>query len=215
MNKTVLPAHQARSRETLQRLIQATEEILEKEGLPGATIPNIAARAGLSPGTVYRRFPDKDALLQEVFLRFLRRTTAFAEERLKPELWEGTPLNTMAAGMIGGMLHGYRNCPGLLRAMVHFVQRHPDSRFRKEAEELQSRAMKLMTDLLLTRRGEMHHPNPELAVPLGIMLVVFALREMFLHANIRKHWPRFLPGTEQQLNTELPQFFLRYLGVGK
>jgi hypothetical protein len=38
---------------------------------------------------------------------------------------------------------------------------------------------------------------------------------MFLRADIRKEWPSLLPGTEQQLNTELPEFLLRYLGVAK
>lgn len=215
MAPTVLPAHQTRSRASLERLVQAAREILEKDGLAGATIPRIAARAGLSPGSVYRRFPDKDALLQEVFLRFLRRNSERAEQRLKPELWDDKELHDMANGLIGGMLQGYRTNPGLLRALLQFFEQHPDSKFRKEAEGLEGRVLKLITELFLTRRRQIRHPNPDLAVPLGFLIVIFALREMFLRADIRKEWPSLLPGTEQQLDTELPEVFLRYLGVGK
>ena len=34
----------------------------------GATMPRVAARAGLSPGSVYRRFSNKDALMRAVIL---------------------------------------------------------------------------------------------------------------------------------------------------
>src|ERR1700689_5385215 len=71
MPQTTLPAHQARSRESLARLLKAAAEVLNKDGLERATIPRIAAKAGLSPATIYRRFPDKDALLREVCLRML------------------------------------------------------------------------------------------------------------------------------------------------
>jgi AcrR family transcriptional regulator len=41
--------------------------VLAKHGLEGATVSRIAAAAGLSPANVYRRFPDKDALMRAVF----------------------------------------------------------------------------------------------------------------------------------------------------
>jgi hypothetical protein len=52
--KKPIAAQQARSRESLGRLLKAAAEILQEEGLEGATIPRIVARAGLSPGAVYR-----------------------------------------------------------------------------------------------------------------------------------------------------------------
>jgi AcrR family transcriptional regulator len=54
MPKTVLPARQERSRKTRARLLRAATEVLDQEGLDGATIPRIAARAGLTPGAIYR-----------------------------------------------------------------------------------------------------------------------------------------------------------------
>jgi AcrR family transcriptional regulator len=89
MRKTVLPVHQARSRDSLTRLLKAAVEILNEHGIEGATIPRIAARANVSPGTVYRRFRDKDALLREVCLRMLEDSFRQTSELLAVERWEG------------------------------------------------------------------------------------------------------------------------------
>jgi AcrR family transcriptional regulator len=74
--KKPIPAQQARSRDSLQRLLKAAAEVLQEEGLEGATIPRISSRAGLSPGAVYRRFRDKDALLQTVVLAIMQSNDA-------------------------------------------------------------------------------------------------------------------------------------------
>jgi AcrR family transcriptional regulator len=60
---------QARSRESLRRLLEAAESVFDKYGLEGATIERIAREAGLSPASVYRRFRDKDDLVRGVFSR--------------------------------------------------------------------------------------------------------------------------------------------------
>src|SRR5882757_1968191 len=74
-----LEPQQARSRESLRKLLKAAAEVLGQHGVEGTTIPRIAAHAGLTPGAVYRRFPDKDALLEAVVIGILERQ----EERLK------------------------------------------------------------------------------------------------------------------------------------
>ena len=46
-----------------QRIIDAAREVFATQGI-GAGLNEIAHHAGLAVGTVYRRFPDKDALVQ-------------------------------------------------------------------------------------------------------------------------------------------------------
>src|SRR5437016_11625355 len=76
--KTLEP-QQERSRESLRKLLKATTEVLGQHGVDGTTIPRIAHHAGLTPGAIYRRFQDKDALLETAILRILERQ----EERMK------------------------------------------------------------------------------------------------------------------------------------
>src|SRR5580692_92355 len=106
MRKTVLPVHQARSRDSLSRLLKATVEVLDEDGIEGATIPRIAARAGVSPGTVYRRFPDKDALLREVCIRAFESNYKGIKELFAAEHWEGKSLEEVARKAIDLTLKG-------------------------------------------------------------------------------------------------------------
>src|SRR6185436_14876416 len=64
---------QQRSRQTLTRLLDAAEALLDENGLDAATVPAIAERAGVSVGVVYRRFRNKDELLRAVYERFFQR----------------------------------------------------------------------------------------------------------------------------------------------
>lgn len=57
-----LPASQARSRATRERLLAAGEQVFAREGYDGARLADIAEEAGCSVGAVYFRFKDKDAL---------------------------------------------------------------------------------------------------------------------------------------------------------
>lgn len=54
---------QARARKTVEAIIEATARILEAQGHDGFTTNAVAERAGVSIGTLYQYFPNKDALL--------------------------------------------------------------------------------------------------------------------------------------------------------
>jgi AcrR family transcriptional regulator len=60
---------QARSRATEARLLQALASLLAEADFESVTIQSIAARAGVAVGTVYRRFADKDAMLEPLYQR--------------------------------------------------------------------------------------------------------------------------------------------------
>ncbi len=54
---------QARSRQTVERILDATARILIADGYNAASTNRIAADAGLSPGSIYQYFPNKDAIV--------------------------------------------------------------------------------------------------------------------------------------------------------
>ncbi len=213
MPKTVLPAHQDRSRKTLARLLKATAEVLNKEGLEGATVPRIAARAGLTPGTIYRRFPDKDALLREVCLRMLDQNYRNGKELLKPERWKDKPLAEMCRRVIEMTLQGHSVHRGLLRALTFFTLQHPDPAFVRKTEELEWRVFRAVSDLLLSRRDQMRHPDPESAVPFAMLMIGLAAQGVLILPEDSKHLARLVPDVETQLQSELPKMVLRYLGI--
>ena len=70
---------QARSRETVGAIVEATARILEKDGHDGFTTNAVAERAGVSIGTLYQYFPDKEALLGALIARETSSLVAEAE----------------------------------------------------------------------------------------------------------------------------------------
>jgi AcrR family transcriptional regulator len=54
---------QVRSEETIAVLLQATGNLLTREGIDAATTTRIAAEAGVSVGTLYQYYPTRDALV--------------------------------------------------------------------------------------------------------------------------------------------------------
>lgn len=60
------------ARQTRDRLARAALELFTTRGFHGTTTPLIAARAGVAEGTIYRHFPSKDDLLNEVFRAAVR-----------------------------------------------------------------------------------------------------------------------------------------------
>src|SRR5215469_13081258 len=62
------PERQPRSFLTERRLIAAVFDLMLEGGLSACTAPAIAKRAGVAVGTIYRRYPDKDALMAAAIL---------------------------------------------------------------------------------------------------------------------------------------------------
>ena len=54
---------QSRSRATCEAILEAASQILERDGPAGFNTASVAERAGVSIGTLYQYFPDKQAIL--------------------------------------------------------------------------------------------------------------------------------------------------------
>ena len=70
---------QRRALETVDVIVRATTQILSREGVERLTTNRVAEKAGVSIGSVYQYFPDKDALIDEVRRRY---EEAFRERML-------------------------------------------------------------------------------------------------------------------------------------
>ena len=76
---SVRKPRQARSKATVEAILEATAQILRAEGLEGCTTARVAERAGVSVGSLYQYFPNKEALydaLTEQLIGNLQRTRA-------------------------------------------------------------------------------------------------------------------------------------------
>jgi len=207
-----LAPQQSRSRESLQRLLKAATEILQEKGLEGATIPRIAARAGLSPGAVYRRFPDKDALLRKVVIATLQGADQQTVASLTPDLARRCTLPLIVEKIVRSTLGSYRRHTRLLSSIAKFFRAHRSAAFRREVDEIETRTFRRVVEFLMHYREDIHHPEPEAAVALSLAVVAFAIREIVLMEIITDVWQPLLPKSDEQMVHELTSMMLRYLG---
>jgi AcrR family transcriptional regulator len=210
--KTLAP-QQARSRESTRKLLKAAAEVLGQHGVEGTTIPRIAQHAGLTPGAVYRRFPDKDALLETVIIGILDRQDKRLRMMFTPTMARQIPLAVFAEHFINSMLVSYRGNAGLLRALRQFAQGRDHTSFYRRVNRLEMRTYHYLVELFLVHRREIKHPDPQMAVSFAIMVLVSTLIELILVDHDMKNWQAVIPRADQSLKRELLRSFLNYLRI--
>lgn len=79
---------QERAQATVDAIVEATARILVEDGYSRASTNRIAARAGVSIGSLHHYFADKDALIGAVVARLAERPELLEDEALAHELTE-------------------------------------------------------------------------------------------------------------------------------
>lgn len=73
---------QARAKATVDALLEATAQVLLTHGYEGATTARVAERAGVSVGSLYQYFPNKEALVAALIERHAGQIIALMEQAL-------------------------------------------------------------------------------------------------------------------------------------
>lgn len=202
------PAKQARSRLTVHRLLSAAEALLEHGGLEAATVPAIAETAGVSVGVVYRRFPDKDALLRAVYERFFSIYGEQNRARLQSVAMLDLPLPAVARAIIVGMTEGHRQRRGLLRTLMRYARTHRDAEFRAAAQQMNRETFRAIVYLLIRHREQIAHPDPAKAIEIGLLAVAATLQNILLEEHA---WHSI--EEPENLEEEMVRLFFGYLGI--
>lgn len=93
---------QARSAATIDALHVAAIQVLAREGLGRCTTTRIAVRAGMSVGSLYQYYPNRDALLAAVLERHLDRIASAVEKACRDH--RGQPVSRMASALVTAFL---------------------------------------------------------------------------------------------------------------
>jgi AcrR family transcriptional regulator len=158
-----------------QRVLEAAREVLGESGAD-ASMEEIAARAGVGVGTVYRRFANKDALIDELVRLSMAEALDAARQALACP--GGAGLEQYLRGL-GTLFAGHARYAHLL------LQRSPDSAATRETraalEELTARALAAGT------------VNPGVTVG-DVMALIWAMRGLTETTGevAPETWQRFL-----------------------
>jgi AcrR family transcriptional regulator len=173
----VRPPLQARSRRTLARIVDAGVHLLEQGGPANVTVQGVVARARVSVGSFYARFDSREDLLGHVLAEAARRE----QSRWESELGDEGARRSLEEGV---------------RAVIDLVLATPASASPAAHAELHRTAARV----LLERRGDIRHPNPDAAIELGYAAVSGAV------AHRPEGW------SDDRLKEELARLWLLYLG---
>lgn len=124
---------QARSRATVEAIVQAGARILSDEGWAGFTTNRIAELAGVSVGSLYQYFPDKLSLVDAIRHRHLDDSMAVMR-RVRAD---GLAPAEFAARLVDAVVAAHSVYPGLHRVLLDEAPssdeyRNPNSEFEIE-----------------------------------------------------------------------------------
>jgi AcrR family transcriptional regulator len=126
----------ADAKRNLERVLDAATEVFAAEG-PEASIDEIAARAGVGHGTVFRRFPTKDDLMFAVIERRVEEIRTLAEEALASD-----DPGAAFFDFVRRMADLSMSAPGLHRCVVHCGEKPGAAELGKLVGRIVSRAQR-------------------------------------------------------------------------
>ncbi len=103
---------QARSKERLRRVLDAADEVLAAEGAKAFTTTRVAEVAGVSIGSVYRFFPDKEAIVEALAVRYWSDFEDLVAGVAEAD--EAQPIGDPVGAVLDVLVAGFRARPGFL-----------------------------------------------------------------------------------------------------
>jgi AcrR family transcriptional regulator len=161
--------------ENRQRLLEAASRVFAEQGL-GASVEEVARMAGVGMGTLYRRFPTKEALVTELVRGLLTDMVIDARRALERHNGQGLEAFLFAASE---HLASQRGCLGRLWGP-------------SLAPDLVNEARSLIADLLLDAQGHGQIRNDVKAA--DITVVLWSIRGIIetTHSAAPDAWRRHL-----------------------
>lgn len=144
---------QARSQRTVDAILEATARVLVARGWAGSTTNHVAAKAGVSIGTLYEYFPGKEALVTALVERHLDEATLVLE-RLALDLASRAGSmrpRELATSLVRAMVELHEDRPRLHRVLFDEVPHCAAIRARVRA--LEGQQSHLLAGLLRSMPG--------------------------------------------------------------
>ncbi|WP_370182133.1 TetR/AcrR family transcriptional regulator [Rhodococcus wratislaviensis] len=130
---------QQRSQETVARILSATGQVLRTKGYTGCSTNAIAEAAGISKGSVYQYFANKDEIIVVLIDQIMEDTTASLGANLEEAVAQGTFLKDAALQVqLLAVLDRYRDIlTSLLNDAPHLtLSAHRSVRIEERSRDL-------------------------------------------------------------------------------
>jgi AcrR family transcriptional regulator len=197
---------QDRSRITVEAILEATAHILTEEGYHKANTNRIAERAGISIGSLYQYFPNKESLMAALMEQHSNEIAALVESKLQNLL--DAPLETAVPELVKAVIAAHAINPCLHQVLNEEIPRSERLQQMQKADER-------ITELLQAYLGRWSNsPQERLCQrvhPQNLEMTVFILSrtvESLCHSAVIEH-PSFV--SNSQFEQEVSNLLLLYL----
>lgn len=187
---------QDRSKMTVDAILTATAQILTQEGYDTASTNRIAERAGVSIGSLYQYFPNKEALVAALVERHANEMIEIVESKLKD--FFDAPIKVMLSEIVKACITAHAVNPTLHKVLEEQVPRVGRLQQIESAEERMT--------ALLRAYLQQHQIQPQ-----NLDLTVFILGctlESLTHSAVIEQ-PHLLQ--DEHLEQEITNLLLSYL----
>jgi len=188
---------QTRARQTVQRIVDATRELVLEVGVDGVTTNRVAERAGVNIGSLYQYFPNKQALLGALLQSYWNELSRLLNDLLEQigdvSIEESTRLWATAA------VARFRESDAL---MAELLRSQGQLASLPEGREFEHRMMDAMRRFLLRQRDRLRVPDLERAI-----YVAFAACNAVLTRHLLEPTPYY---TDEEIIEELVQLMTGY-----
>jgi AcrR family transcriptional regulator len=174
---------QARSTASVEAILEATIQVLLSIGKERLTTTRVAARAGVSVGTLYQYFPNKSALLQAALKRHLSEVTTAVEAVCQQQ--KGKSLEQMATALITAFLAAKMKDP---KTSVALYAVSSDLDAARIVQQTGIRSNKAIVEMLRTAREQLT-TDPQLAASMLQGAMVGISRRMLESPSPEKQLP--------------------------
>jgi AcrR family transcriptional regulator len=152
---------QERARATVEAIVAAAAEVIASEGYAAMNTNKVAARAGVSIGSLYQYFPNKQALLVSLLEEHLARVHPLVARSLEELADPAVPFVEAMRRMFVSLLALHHDAnPRLQRALGEEVPQPPHVRERRRRQEAEYNARVVA---ILRARPDVQVKNPEVA----------------------------------------------------
>lgn len=171
---------QSRSRETVDAILEAAARIFATHGYAAGTTNRIAVKAGVSIGSLYEYFPNKDALLVALMERHIAEGQAVLAEVGSTALRPDRPLHEVAERLVRAMIELHARDRALHRVLLEETPLPP--RVRRQLADAEARIAGVIA-AFLRRHPDVRVVDPDLAAHVVVQTIEGLTHRLVVHGK--------------------------------
>jgi len=169
---------QQRSRFTVDQILEASAHVFAKRGYAGTTTNHIAERAGVSIGSLYQYFPNKDTILVALHARHMESTSEVLRRMMEEALGEKKAPEHLLRRFVRQVIEVHASEPALHHVLLYEGPRTPE--LSKKVHAIED-SMAHAVEQILAERGGISRLHAKHAAYLVVHVVENMAHEYVIH----------------------------------